>query len=313
MDDLNDTLIFLKVVQAGSFTTAAGLLGVPKTTVSRKVGDLESRLNAQLIHRTTRRLGLTEAGAIYYRHCQSLAQTLAEAKAAVAQLQGEPRGRLRITSPYSVMVSLVAPLLRDFHDLYPAIAIDVVLSHRTLDLVKEEIDLALRMGPLPDSGMVARRLATLPNRVYASPLYLAEYGTPQRPEDLAAHATLATRVARRADGFAWTMRKDGQGEDYPINPIIVADDPEVLKAPLFAGAGLMLATDMIMRAHLRDELVQPVLPGWFGRSPDLHALFPRGNIQAPKLRAFVDFLVGRLNSAISPADCGLNGRGCTSG
>jgi DNA-binding transcriptional LysR family regulator len=297
-DDLNDILIFVKVVQSGSFTAAAKVLGVPKTTVSRKVKELEDRLRAQLIHRTTRRLGLTEAGTIYYRHCQSIAQTLADAEAAVTLLRGEPRGRLRITSSYSMMVSLVAPLLGEFHTLYPAVTVDLVLSHETLDLVKEEIDLALRMGPLPDSGMVARRLATLPNRVYASPAYLSAHGALQGPEDLAAHATLTTRVARRADGFAWSMHKDSPAEDYPINPIIVADDPEVLKAPLFAGAGLMLATDMIMRRHLKEELVVPVLSGWFGRSPDLHALFPRGNIQAPKLRAFIDFLVSRLDAAI---------------
>ncbi len=296
-DDLNDSLIFVKVVQGGSFTAAAKALGVPKTTISRKVKELEGRLKIQLLHRTTRRLGLTEAGEIYFRYCEPIGQALIDAEAAVTQLHGEPRGRLRITSSYSVMVSLVSPLLAEFRTLYPTVMVDLILSHQTLDLVKDEIDLALRMGPLPDSSMVARRLATLPNRVYGSPGYLAANGEPQKPEDLAGHAALTTRVAKRADGFVWSMHRESPPRDYPINPVIVADDPEALKAPLVAGAGLMLATDMIMRRPLAEGLVQPVLPGWFGRSPDLHALFPRGNTHVPKLRAFVDFLVGRLDLA----------------
>ena len=294
-DDLNETLIFVKVVQGGSFTAASKALGLPKTTVSRKVKELEERLKAQLIHRTTRRLGLTEAGTIYFRHCEPIARALVEAEAAVTHLHCEPRGRLRVTSSYSAMVSLIAPLLAEFHALHPAVTVDLVLTHETLDLVKEEIDIALRMGPLPDSSMMARRLATLPNRVYASPVYLEAYGEPQAPEELAGHATLTTRVARRPDGYAWSLRRrEGQLQDYAIHPVVVADDPEVLKAPLIGGAGLMLATDTIMRELLAAGLVRPVLSGWFGRSPDLHALFPRGNNQVPKLRAFIDFLVSRL-------------------
>lgn len=300
--DMNDTLVFLKVVEAGSFTAAAVELRLPKTTVSRRLRELEQRLGMQLLHRTTRRLGLTEAGTLYFETCRAIPGLLAKADAAVGQLRGVPRGALRVTASYSLSVNLLAPLLADFRAACPDVTIDLVLNHRTLDLVSEEIDLALRMGDLPDSSMAARRLTTLPNRVYASPAYLARHGTPAHPHDLRQHAALSTRVARRGGAYAWPMRREG-GEDeladYPIRPVIEADDPEVLKAPLFDGAGLMMATDMIMARHAAQGLVVPVLPAWVGRCPVLHAVFPHGPIQPPKLRAFIDFLVARLGDDLS--------------
>jgi DNA-binding transcriptional LysR family regulator len=163
-----------------------------------------------------------------------------------------------------------------------------------LDLLQDEIDLALRMGPLPDSSMAARRLAALPNRIYASPSYLARHGEPAHPLELRRHSALITRVARRGGGYAWPMSNGGATESYEITPVIEADDPEVLKEALFAGSGLMMATDMIMHRHAAQGLVRPILPGWLGRCPELHAVFPRGHVQPPKLRAFIDFLLSRL-------------------
>jgi DNA-binding transcriptional LysR family regulator len=292
--DMNDTLVFIKVVEGGSFTAAGRDLRLPKTTVSRKVRELEQRLGVQLLHRTTRQLGLTEAGTVYFQHCKQIPQALVDAEAAVGQLQGQPRGTLRITCSYSLAVSVIAPLLAQFRVQYPDVRIDLVLSHRTLDLVAEEIDIALRMGTLPDSSMAARRLAVLPNRIYASPAYLAQYGEPADPFALRKHLALVTRVARRGSGYAWPMTNGGPLENYEISPVIEADDPEVLKEPLFAGAGLMMATDAIMQRHAEQGLVRPVLPGWLGRCPELHAVFPRGLVQPPKLRMFIDFLMARL-------------------
>ncbi len=152
----------------------------------------------------------------------------------------------------------------------------------------------MRMGPLSDSGLVARRLAVLPNRVWASEAYLQRHGTPGHPRELRSHAALVTRVARHGAGYAWPMSRDGNAELFEVTPVIEADDPEVLKPPLFAGAGLMMATDMIMAPHAAAGLVRPVLDGWVGRCPELHAVFPRGHVQPPKLRAFVDFLSREL-------------------
>lgn len=294
--DMNDTLVFIQVIEAGSFTAAARELRLPKTTVSRKIRELEERLGVQLLHRTTRRLGLTEAGTTYFDYCRQIPQLLVDAEAAVGQLQGTPRGTLRITASYSLTVSVLAPLLGEFRERYPDVRLDLVLSHRTLDLVEEKIDIALRMGNLPDSSMAARQLAVLPNRIYASPVYLERYGEPKHPLELRQHLALVTRVARSGSSYAWPMSDGGAPESYEVSPVIEADDPELLKAPLFAGAGLMMATDMIMHRHAAEGLVRPILPGWVGRCPALHAVFPRGQVQPPKLRAFIDFLVPRLKA-----------------
>jgi len=166
--DLNDTLIFVKVVEQGSFTAAARLLGHPKTTVSRKVQELEERLGARLLHRTTRRLGLTEAGTVYYEHCQRIARELEQAQSAVSQLQSGPRGWLRFTVPYAVGVNWIAPLLGQFQAQYPEIRVDMHLGNEMLDLISGETDLALRVGPLPDSNLIARKLGSLPSSATAN-------------------------------------------------------------------------------------------------------------------------------------------------
>lgn len=297
MEDIPDWLIFVKVVQHGSFTAGAGSLGLPKTTASRRVRQLEQRLGAQLLRRTTRSLKLTEAGTVYFEHCAPFTDLIRQAESAVAQLHGQPRGLLRITAPFSIMINLIGPLLAEFHSAYPEVVVDVSLNHQVEDLISREMDVALRLGPLPDSGLAARRLAVLPNRVYASPAYLGRFGEPSHPDELIMHKTLTTRVALQGDAYAWSM---GRGDDlrlFPIKPAIVADDPEVLKTPLLDGAGLMLATDLIMARHRAQGLVVPVLSGWTGRCPELHAVFPKAHILPAKLRVFIDFLVRKLNES----------------
>ena len=144
--DLNDTLVFVKVVEHGSFISAARALRLPKTTVSRKVQDLETRLGAQLLHRTTRKLGLTEAGNVYFEHSQRISRELDEAESAVTELQGGPRGWLRFTAPYSLGTNWIAPLLGEFRARHPEVRVEMLLSNEALDLIDKEIDVALRIG-----------------------------------------------------------------------------------------------------------------------------------------------------------------------
>jgi len=293
--DLNDTLIFVKVVEQGSFIAAAKTLGLPKTTVSRKVQELETRLGAQLLHRTTRKLGLTEAGNIYYEHCQRIARELSEAESAVNQLQGGPRGWLRFTTPYSIGIDKIAPLLGEFHAQYPEIRVEMLLSNEPLDLIGGEIDVALRLGNLPDSNLVARRLGVLRTQVYASKSYLARYGEPLGPDDLQHHRALAMPKHRRGGGsFCWTLNDGNQDKDFAINPILIANDPAALKGALLCGEGLMVAADVMVRPYLEQGYVQRVLAGWTGPEFEFNAVFPRGRMMSPKVRAFVDFLVERL-------------------
>ncbi len=292
--DLNDTLIFVRVVEHGSFISAARALGLPKTTVSRKVQDLETRLGAQLLHRTTRKLGLTEAGNIYFEMCQRISRELDEAESAVGQLQGGPRGWLRFTAPYSTGTAWIAPLLGEFHARYPEVRIDMVLSNEPLDLIDKEIDVALRMGHLPDSNLIARRLGVFRTQVYASPAYIARYGEPLHPDDLQHHRALAMSKHRRNGGWFWPLSDGGDMRDVRVEPVLVANDPAGLKGALICGEGLMLGGDFMMKPYAEQQLVRRVLAGWTGPEYEFNAVFPRGQ-QSPKVRAFVDFLVERLN------------------
>ena len=293
--DLNDTLVFVKVVEHGSFISAARALRLPKTTVSRKVQELETRLGAHLLHRTTRKLGLTEAGNVYFEHCQRIARELDEAESAVGQLQSGPRGWLRVTAPYTIGITWIAPLLGEFHARHPEVRVELLLSNDTLDLIEKEIDVALRVGNLPDSNLVARKLAVFKTRVYGSPSYLERHGEPLAPEDLRHHRALAMPYNRSNGGFVWTLGDGSREEDFPIDPILVANDPGALRGALLCGEGLMLASDVTIKAYAEQGLAQQVLAGWSGPSFDFNALFPRGRVQSPKVRAFVDFLVERLN------------------
>ena len=172
---------------------------LPKTTVSRKVQDLETRLGAQLLHRTTRKLGLTEAGNIYFEHCQRIARELDEAESAVGQLQSGPRGWLRVTAPYSLGTTWIAPLLGEFHARHPEVRVELLLSNEPLDLIAKEIDVALRVGDLPDSNLVARKLAIFRTQVYASPAYIERHGEPLHPDDLQHHRALAMQKSSRTE------------------------------------------------------------------------------------------------------------------
>lgn len=294
--DLNDTLVFVKVVESGSFIAAAKTLRLPKTTVSRKIHDLETRLGAQLLHRTTRKLGLTEAGNIYYEHSQRIARELDEAESAVGQLQGGPRGWLRITAPYSLGIERIAPLFGEFHARYPEVRVEMLLSNDPLDLIDKEIDVALRVGSLPDSSLVARRLSVLRTQVYASPGYIDRHGEPMHPDDLQHHRTLGMHKMHRNGSYYWPLNDGENTVEYRIEPIMVANDPAGLRGALLGGEGLMLASDVMVKGYAEQGYLRRVLAGWTGPDYELNALFPRGQVTSPKVRAFIDFLVERFNT-----------------
>ncbi|ADV27515.1 transcriptional regulator, LysR family [Pseudoxanthomonas suwonensis 11-1] len=296
--DLNDTLVFVKVVEQGSFIAAARSLGLPKTTVSRKVQELETRLGAQLLHRTTRRLGLTEAGNVYFEHCQRIAQELEEAEGAVGQLQGGPRGWLRFTVPYSIGIAWISPLLGEFHARYPEIRLDMHMSNDQVDLIGSEIDVALRGGPLPDSTLIARRLAGFRTQVFASPDYLSRHGEPLHPDELQHHRILAVRKHYHSHPtrITWPLSDGTDTTEFPINPLMVANDPSALIGAVLCGEGLTLATDVTAKPYVESGALRRVLAGWTGPEVDFNAVFPRGRVMSPKVRAFVDFLVERLST-----------------
>lgn len=299
MRDFNDTLIFVRVVEQGSFIAAARTLGMPKTTVSRRIQELEQRLGVQLLHRTTRRLGLTEPGALYFDHCQRIARELDEAESAVTQLQSGPRGWLRFTVPTLVGEAWIAPLLGEFYRRYPEVRVEMLLSNEKLDLYSGEIDLALRMGELEDSALIARPLGVFHTQIYATPSYAEQYGDPQGPGDLVNHRILAYSQQRRNGRFVWTLFSGEQQVDVVVEPQLVSNEISGLKGALLCGQGLMMAPDVLCRPFVEAGVIRRVMAGWQGPSKPISAVFPRGHTLSPKVRVFVDFLVERINFDIN--------------
>lgn len=295
--DLNDTLIFAKVVEQGSFTAAAKMLGLPKTTVSRKVQELEERLGAQLLNRTTRKLGLTEAGAVYHDHSARIARELEEAESAVNQLQGGPRGWLRVSAPYSIGIMWIAPLLSEFHQRYPEVRIDLQLGNEKVDLISTDTDIALRIGSLPDSSLVARRLDGFRTQVFASPDYIRRHGEPLHPDDLQHHRVLAFTKHRHGNRYTWPLAASSGGpmQEFLVHPLFVSNDPAPLQGAMLCGEGLMFSSDVTIKPFVESGQAVRVLGGWVGPVVDFNAVFTRGRVPSPKVRAFVDFLVERLS------------------
>src|SRR5712692_10384996 len=183
--DLNELLVFARVVQAGSFTGAAAKLGMPKSTVSRKVSDLEERLKSRLLQRTTRQLSLTDAGRTYYEYCARIVGEIEDAERAVSRLQERPRGLLRVTAP--VNVAFLGPIVADYLERYPEVRLDLFCTAREVDLVEERFDLGIRVGTLADSTLIARSLGSVRWFLVATPAYLKRRGRPRSPDDLKKH------------------------------------------------------------------------------------------------------------------------------
>lgn len=295
--DFSDTIAFVKVVQEGSFTGAARALKTPKTRISRKVQELEARLGAQLLNRTTRSLKLTEAGSVYFQHCEGLVKDLEDAEHAVGELQQHPRGWLRITAPHWLGIRILATVLVEFRRFYPEVQPQLLLGHEVVDLMAKEIDIAFRLqeGDLPDSSLAARRLGALPMGVYAAPSYLERAGEPQHPDELAAHAGLLTQFYFNRPTVAWPLSRDGGRGHFPVRPVAVASDPEGLHAFLLAGEGLMLANHQRVAADVQAGRLVRVLPEWEGPAPSLYAIRPGGRVQPPKVKALLDFLIPRID------------------
>jgi DNA-binding transcriptional LysR family regulator len=300
MVNLNDTLAFVAVVRAGSFAEAGRQLGVPKSTLSRQVTRLEQRLGAPLLHRTTRRLNLTELGEAYFARSRHAIEEIEQAERAVAELSEQPAGRLRVASGYELDAWL-ARLLPEFHARYPEIALEIEMSQRTVDLVAEGFDVALRGGVLRDSTLIARKL--LPSGVIlaANPDYLADRGTPRELAELADHPTLAYGPTSFPGG-GWKMVGPDGLVDLPIRPWLVINQWGTVHDYAARGFGIAVCEDTIASGHLRAGRLVRVLPD-YGLPAEmgggLFAVYPNSHILTPKVRVFVDYLVEKAPEAFT--------------
>ena len=291
MEDLNDMLYFAEVAERGGFAAAGRALGVPKSRLSRRVAVLEARLGVRLLQRTTRKLSLTEVGDIYLRHCSAMRDEALAAADAVAQLQVEPRGLVRVTSPVTLAQSTLGYLIPRYLALFPRVKLDLRVTNRVVDLVEEGIDVALRVRPtLDDSGsLVVKQLGATAGHLLASPAQLRRQGTPATPADLAWLDTVA--MSSMEGKSAWVLTGP-QGQEFTFHhqPRYIADDLQTLKLAVLAGTGVSFLPDSISQAELQAQLLVPVLPGWVPKAGMVHAVFPSRRGQIPAVRSFLDFL-----------------------
>ncbi len=291
MQDLNDMLYFAEVVDKGGFAAAGRALGIPKSRLSRRVAELESRLGVRLMQRTTRKLSLTEAGERYHRHCAAMRDEAQAASDAVAQVQGEPRGTIRVVCPVTLAQTTVGPALPLFLARHPHVRVEMQVNNRVVDLVEEGVDVALRVRPtLDDSGsLVVKQLGLTGGLLVASPSQLARQGRPRGVEDLAKLDTVAmSAVDGRA---AWTLSGPG-GQTHVLQhqPRYVADDLMTLKQAVERGTGICILPDYMCRGELTARRLVEVLPGWAPKPGVMHAVFPSRRGMTPAVRRFLDFL-----------------------
>ncbi len=292
MDRLDDMLAFIKVVDTKSFTAAADRLNLSKSVVSRRIGELENRLGARLLNRTTRKLSLTEVGQAYYERCTRILADLEEAEQAVADLHAAPRGRLRLNAPVSFGILHLAPAVAEFLERYPAIEIDMDLNDRTVDLIDEGYDLAVRIGRLRDSSLIARRLAPARIALCASPAYLQKHGVPEAPDDLARHSCLIYTNVPTPD--VWQFTVDGETRNVRISGPIRSNNGDLLREAALSGVGFIMSpTFLCGQALTRGELVS-ILHRHIPTELSVNAVYPQNRHLSPKVRVFVDFLVQRF-------------------
>ncbi len=291
-DRLGPIAAFVRVVETGSFTAAATSLGVSKSQVSRSVRALEDRLGARLLHRTTRAVTPTEAGQAFYGRCARILADLEEAEEAVAHLQAAPRGTLRLSLPQSFGVRYLAPIIADFLMKYPEVRVEASFTERRVDLVDEGFDLAIRIGVLDDSSLIARKLGASRRYVLGSPDYLARRGWPQTPAELKDHECLL--FTYQTTGSSWVFRDAGEEVAVRVSGRMLANSGEALAAAACAGVGLVWLPDFLVADDLRAGRLVSV----FGERPDpglaIWAVYPHSRHLAPKVRLFVDHVAAHL-------------------
>ncbi len=295
MERIEDLEAFVAVVEQGGLTAAARRLGRTLQAVSRSLATLEQGLGVELVRRTTRRSGPTEAGQAFYRRIKPALAEIAEARAEASERRAEPAGRLRIGASVLFAPVHVVPVVAAFMQRHQGVEVDLVLSDRFADLGQQDLDLAVRIGDLPDSALTSRRLGALRRVVFGAPAYFAQAGRPQHPRDLASHQC----VVRTIDGTpeAWPFRIDGRREMVKVSGRIRADATAAIYAAVAAGLGLGFTPLWQIHDLVDRGAVELVLTPFEPPTVPIHAVWPSGRLAPAKTRAFVEMLADHLRSA----------------
>jgi DNA-binding transcriptional LysR family regulator len=295
LDRFDNMRVFAKVVESASFTGAAARLGISASMVSQHVKELEERLGARLLNRTTRKVSLTETGRAYYERCTRLLGDLEETEQAVSDMHAAPCGELRVNAAPSFGILQLAPAIADFTARFPAISVELMLSIRIADLIDEGFDVAVWVGELPDSSLIARQLAPCRMVVCGAPSYLEKHGTPRTPADLSTHNCLTVAVTGLSYYRAWHLTA-ADGTALNISPMgnVRTNSAAVLKVAALAGHGLVCLPTYLVGDALQSGRLVTVLDDYTAPPLALRALYPHNRHLSAKVRAFVDFLAARF-------------------
>jgi DNA-binding transcriptional LysR family regulator len=297
--DLEGWAIFAKVAETGSFARAAAEFGLSAATVSKVIQRLEHRVGERLVHRTSRRFALTETGRVLVVRA---AQILAEGEAVEAEAQAKsamPHGRVRLAVPMSFGLRHVAPLMPAFFALFPQVSVDLLLDDRMVDLVAERIDIAIRIADMPDSSLIARRLALVSRWVVGSPDYFARHGVPKRPRELKDHACLGYSYLATGDHWRFTDT-NGVEESAAVHGPMTATNADALQIALEAGLGVALHPDFLAWEAVRDGRLVVVMEDWTAPPLTLSLVTPAGGPRAQRVAVLIEFLVRRFGSGAAP-------------
>ena len=288
--------VFKLVAERGSFAAAAEDAGLSPSAVSKLIARLEQRLGVRLLNRTTRHLALTAEGEVFLDRSRKILEAIEAAESEVIAGRLSPRGHLRVHSFPSFAVDKLAPVLPEFLARYPRISFDFLVTNRLVDMIRDNVDVSFRVGPLSDSTLIARKIVNLTQIVCASPGYLAEHGRPTKPADLAHHRCLTLSHVRGS--AIWSFGTEGKATQIEVGGPIAADSADMLLTLAIAGVGIVRLGDIIVARAIEQGLLEPVLQGLEvpGSFP-FWALMPPGRQRAPKVKVFLDFLREQFGSA----------------
>ena len=293
MDRFENMRTFIRVVEAGSISGAADRLGVAKSAVSRRLKELEGHLGAELFHRTTRRMNLTDSGRAFYHQSVRILEDVLEAELATSQAHGTLKGSLKIALPSTFGLMHMGPAINEFLQEHPQIEFDLDFNDREVDLIQEGFDLAIRIANLPDSSLIARRLAPIKTVMCASPSYLERMGEPRTPDELVEHRCLAYSLLRDFEYWHLTDSR-GKAVRIKIHPYIKASTGEFLKDAAVEGLGIILVPSFIAYKEIEHGALVPVLRDYKPPRLEAYAIYPQTRHLSRRVRVFVDFLIKRF-------------------
>jgi DNA-binding transcriptional LysR family regulator len=294
LPDLNEISIFVRVAQLGSFSGAARALGMPVSSVSRKVAELEARLGSNLIKRTTRKLNLSEQGLGFFERCAPLLQGLEEAEAGLTEMRVEPEGVLHVTAPVALGRGEFLDFIASFLSRNPKLRIELAVTNQYLDFVATQVDVAIRFGELADSGVIAKRLGSSQRVLVAAPAYLKERGRPRLPHDLSRHDCVL--FSSKAEGSEWKLQSHRRRARIRVAGRVTANNLESVNELAVRGLGVALLPEPYLLAGSAAGQLERVLPAWTSAPIPVHAVYLDRKFAPAKVQAFLAALVGWKNS-----------------